>query len=65
MCVFVCTGKAGDYAEYYEVILKSDVMFGWYQPDDSLVCALYVCMWQSPLDASLGSLRYYLALFIH
>jgi hypothetical protein len=44
MCIFVCTGKAGDYAEYYEVILKSDVMFGWYQPDDSLVCALCVCV---------------------
>jgi hypothetical protein len=37
MYVCVCTGKAGDYAEYYAVIEKMKVIFGWYQPDDSMV----------------------------
>ncbi len=33
----VCTGKDGNYAEYYEVITEMKVIFGWYQPDDFLV----------------------------
>ena len=37
VCVCVRTGKAGNYAEYYEVILTSKVIFGWYLPDDALV----------------------------
>jgi len=37
VCVCVCVGKAGDYAEYYEVILRSKLIFGWWLPDDVLV----------------------------
>ena len=35
--ILVGAGAKGDYAEYYELIRKHDVVFGWYTPDDNLV----------------------------
>ena len=37
LAIFFCTGKDGDYAEYYEVVQQMKVIFGWYQPDDFLI----------------------------
>jgi hypothetical protein len=37
--VLVGPGAAGDYAEYYAAARRGRMLFGWYQPDDSLVDA--------------------------
>ena len=35
--MMVTSGKSNNYREYYDVILSSNLMFGWYTPDDSLL----------------------------